>query len=320
LTVTDDDGATNSTTRQVSVSAPAGNTPPTASCTTQTHGRGVSVNAHGSTDGDGTITSYAWHFGDGSTGSGPTASRTYAAAGSYTITLTVTDDDGATNSTTRNVTVGSGVVHAGDPFERNVANGFGTADVGGAWSLSGSAANFAVNGGAGRVTLPSAGVSRAATLASVSAADVESVVLLSMDKAPSGGGTSLSTVVRKVGNSEYRLRVQLKPTSTNVQLQRVIGGAESTVLNQTLPGVVYTPGTTIHLKFRATGSGTTALAGKVWFGAAPEPAAWTIQAADTSAGLQGPGGVGVHAYVSSSATEVPIVMTVDNLLATSAQG
>ena len=138
-----------------------------------------------------------------------------------------------------------------------------------------------------------------------------------LDKAPTGG-TSVSTVLRKVGNSEYRLRVQLKATSTNVQLQRVVGGVESTVLSQSLPGVVYTPGTAVHLRFRTTGSGTTALAGKVWFGAAPEPAAWTIQANDTSAGLQGPGGVGVHAYISGSATEVPVVMSVDNLLVTQA--
>ena len=48
---------------------------------------------------------WAWNFGDGTTGSGQTTNRTYAAAGTYTISLTVTDDDGATNTTTRQVTV-----------------------------------------------------------------------------------------------------------------------------------------------------------------------------------------------------------------------
>ena len=54
-------------------------------------------------DADGTVASYAWAFGDTTTGSGRTTSRTYAAAGTYSVRLTVTDDDGATSSVTRSV-------------------------------------------------------------------------------------------------------------------------------------------------------------------------------------------------------------------------
>jgi hypothetical protein len=43
---------------------------------------------------DGTIVSYAWDFGDRTTGSGATATHKYAAVGTYTATLTVTDDAG----------------------------------------------------------------------------------------------------------------------------------------------------------------------------------------------------------------------------------
>jgi PKD repeat protein len=55
----------------------------------------VSFDASASTDPDGSIASYAWSFGDGSTGSGVTAEHAYAEPGLYTPTLTVTDNRGA---------------------------------------------------------------------------------------------------------------------------------------------------------------------------------------------------------------------------------
>ncbi len=57
----------------------------------------VSFDGTASTD-DGTIVTYLWHFGDGSTGSGITATHTYASTGTYSVTLTVTDDEGAQNT------------------------------------------------------------------------------------------------------------------------------------------------------------------------------------------------------------------------------
>jgi PKD repeat protein len=85
--------------------APPVNQPPVAAFTPSCTQLACAVDANASADPDGTISSYAWQFGDGSTGTGVTSSRTYATAGTYTITLTVTDDDGATNATTRSVTV-----------------------------------------------------------------------------------------------------------------------------------------------------------------------------------------------------------------------
>lgn len=67
-----------------------------------------------STDADGTIASRSWDFGNGQTSTAANPSVTYAAAGTYTVSLTVTDDDGATNSTTQSVTVAAG---GGGPAE-----------------------------------------------------------------------------------------------------------------------------------------------------------------------------------------------------------
>ncbi|SLM31512.1 exported hypothetical protein [Desulfamplus magnetovallimortis] len=49
-------------------------------------------------DPDGTIVSYVWDFGDGTSGSGEEVTHSYSASGLYNVTLTVTDDKGATSS------------------------------------------------------------------------------------------------------------------------------------------------------------------------------------------------------------------------------
>jgi PKD repeat protein len=65
----------------------------------------VSFDASASTDPDGSITSYAWNFGDGATATGATVSHTYSAGGAFTATLQVTDNRGATDSATRQINV-----------------------------------------------------------------------------------------------------------------------------------------------------------------------------------------------------------------------
>ncbi len=59
----------------------------------------------GSSDGDGTIESHVWDFGDDSSGSGAAVSHAYTGAGTYTVKLTVTDDAGATDTYSEDVTV-----------------------------------------------------------------------------------------------------------------------------------------------------------------------------------------------------------------------
>jgi PKD repeat protein len=84
------------------------NTPPTAAISANpvsgTAPLAVSFSGAGSNDPDGSIASYAWTFGDGGTGAGVSISHTYAAAGTYGARLTVTDNRGATGSTTTAIT------------------------------------------------------------------------------------------------------------------------------------------------------------------------------------------------------------------------
>ena len=105
LTVTDDLGRTSSTTQVINMgSVVAAFTSNTASSPAHTMTFDASASAAPSGK---TIVTYDWNFGDpSSTGQGQTVTHTFPAAGSYAVTLKVTDSSGATASVTITVVVG----------------------------------------------------------------------------------------------------------------------------------------------------------------------------------------------------------------------
>ncbi len=111
LTVTDSKGLTSSTSTPVVVTAPVvtPNKIPTAiaSATSLSGPAPLAVTFDGSasTDTDGTIASYIWNFGDGSTATGRTVAHTYISEASFTATLQVTDNQGAKNTASIPITV-----------------------------------------------------------------------------------------------------------------------------------------------------------------------------------------------------------------------
>jgi PKD repeat protein len=323
LTVTDDDGAVAQVSHTVTTVAPPPNVPPTAAFTFQVSGRALSVDGSGSSDPDGSIVSYAWNFGDGTNGTGATASHTYAQAGPYTVTLTVTDDDGGTGTISHPVTASNDpVTVASDTFERQVTGGFGQADVGGAWSLGGTTADFAVNGGQGRITLPSAGAGRTARLAAATATDTDVRADMSLDKVPTGTSAFayVSAIARNVGgSSDYRLRWRVGQSGVVLQLFRVENFTGTVIATATLPDLQYTAGSVVHLRFQVTGTAPTTLTGKAWLDGQPEPSTWQVQATDSTAVLQQPGGVGIHGVLSGTLTNAPVVVSVDNFVAQALQ-
>lgn len=108
LAATSDAASTAATTWSLVLPAVTGNHDPEAAFTSECAGRACSFDASGSSDADGPVASYAWDFGDGTTGSGVTAAHEFAEPGSYDVELTVTDGDGATATVTHAVSVGDG--------------------------------------------------------------------------------------------------------------------------------------------------------------------------------------------------------------------
>jgi PKD repeat protein len=67
----------------------------------------VNLSATGSSDADGSIVSYTWSFSEGGTQTGATVQRLYSTPGTYTATLTVTDNAGLTGTASVTISVGS---------------------------------------------------------------------------------------------------------------------------------------------------------------------------------------------------------------------
>lgn len=109
LTATDNGGTSASATEQVNV-GPTNLQPMAAftpSLTTTTPGSWIQFDAAASQDPDGSLVSYAWSFGDGTSGTGVSGWHRFMTAGTYLVTLTVTDNKGAQDAVSQSILVGA---------------------------------------------------------------------------------------------------------------------------------------------------------------------------------------------------------------------
>ena len=316
LTVTDATGNTASLTKQVTIVAP--NAAPKATAVVTSNGLTINANGSSSTDPDGTITSHAWTFGDGGTSSLANASHTYAAAGTYTVTLTVTDNDGATNATSQQVTVAAAPpAYAQDSFTRSVTGGWGAADLGGSWTGSGTASNFNVAGGVGTIRMGTAGSGPSRALTGVSSSNTEMRATIGVDKAATGGGVYVTLRPRVVASGDrYYMDTKFNAGGTvSVILGRNVGATETVLQSVTVPGLTVVPTDRLQVKVQAFGTSPTTFRAKVWKAGTAEPAAWSASVTDSTAVLQAVGSIGVGTYLSGSATNAPVVASFDDLWA-----
>ena len=126
LTATDNDGLTGVDSTTATINPAGGNTPPVAQANgpySGSEGSAVQFSSSGSLDPDGSIVSYAWSFGDGNVSSTANPEHTYVAAGTYDVSLTVTDDAGDSTSDATTATI-----------EAIVSNAPPTADANGPYS------------------------------------------------------------------------------------------------------------------------------------------------------------------------------------------
>ncbi len=247
----------------------------------------------------------------------------------YHYVVTAVDGAGTKSpvSATASVTVTGGptqpVTYALDTFSRTVVDGFGSASPGGTYSLMGTGADFDVAAGTGTISLAGPNANRAASLTSVSAQDLDLSFRFATNKLATGSGQYIYGVARRVSaTASYRIKVRLTSGGAVwVGASSVTNNVESPIAAEVrAPNVTHVAGGFIRVRAQLTGTNPTTIRVRAWADGSTEPSTWTYTATNSAAGLQAPGGVGLQAYLSSSTTNAPVLVSVDDLRATGVGG
>ncbi len=192
---------------------------------------------------------------------------------------------------------------------------WGTADSGGAWTVAPST-DFSVSGGAGKIALDRGGATRTALLAATQRDSTDLRVDLSADKNAAGGTMFVYVDGRRVSdNTSYRSLLRFSGGKVSVALEALKGSTSATSLVSAVSAGAIPPGAVVHLRLEVSGSGPTTVRAKIWVDGAAEPSAWTVSTTDSYGPLQAPGAVAVSGYLSGSATNAPVVLSVLDLVA-----
>lgn len=298
---------------------PPDNQAPTAAFTWTCAELTCDLDGSGSSDPDGTVASWAWDLGDGTTATGRSVTHTYPDAATRTVTLVVTDDDGATSSTSQSVTTTAPAeeeeVFVEDDFQRSVTNGWGSAPVGGAYSHVNPSSRYAVADGRGEFRLTSPGHTGEVLVKSSLRLDVDLRATVVSTQATGTFGSTVGFVVRHAGTGyDYRGRIRFAPDgSVRVSVVRRTGAVSDQQVGSevVLPGL--TAGQAIELRVTATGTNPTTITVTAWAtGSAEPPPQLTVT--DSTPQMQAAGAVGVTSYVGSGATNGATIR-VDDLVA-----
>ena len=106
-----------------------------------------------------------------------------------------------------------------------------------------------------------------------------------------------------------------------MQAQPLVNNVESTIGTEVrVTGLTHLAGSFIRVRAQFSGASPTTIRIRAWADGTTEPSTWTYTATNSAATLQVAGGVGLRAYLGGAATNAPLLVTLDDLLATSIPG
>lgn len=167
-----------------------------------------------------------------------------------------------------------------DSFGRTVSGGWGAADAGGTWTVTGTAADYSVGSGYGVAAQPTVNVAHL-TLLPAPSADVDLYVDVAASALATGASLVTGLIARAVDNSNcYQARVEITTGNAVVlSVRRRVGGTETLLGSAYTHPTAYTAGAWWRVRFQVVG---TVLSAKVWPAASPEPASWQVITFDTN--------------------------------------
>lgn len=169
-----------------------------------------------------------------------------------------------------------------DDFERTVAaGGWGDADIGGTYDVTAPDNAWSVNGTHGVLTTNSVGVPLAALL-DIGAVNFDITADITFDQLPTTNLFRAGVAGRGENslNNIYYAQIRVNPTPlVSLNIDKRVGGVESTLGALTVPTLSVGPGTTMTIRFMGYGSSFKA---KVWRQGDEEPVSWMLEVTDTT--------------------------------------
>lgn len=208
-----------------------------------------------------------------------------------------------------------------DTFDRSVASGWGSAQIGGAYAVSAApGSTVKIDAGSGEISGLQPGGSFTAELPSTSASDVDLNGSLTLpNPIPRKMGLYHAWELRKQKDgSAYRGRVEVNDRGQVVlSISRVNRNAETNLSRTVLPFTA-AAGATLNAEFTATGSTTVSVSGRIWVAGSAKPG-WQKTVTDSSSSrISTAGSIGVWEYLGR-ATEGPATTRIDNLTVTKSE-
>jgi hypothetical protein len=214
---------------------------------------------------------------------------------------------------------GPATVVARDAFGRDVTDGWGQADLGGRYTLSGGSQELDVESGLGVVLLSDPGTARSAHLADVAISDADLTFTVSFDQLPNGGGLYIYGLLRRIGTGAvYRPKIFVMPDGVVYAHAgvRLSDGERSLGRPVRVADLSAVADRTIRVRTIATGRDPTTIRVKAWLSEEAEPDYWHFAVIDWTGSLQGTGSVGLAAYLGSRVSNPPVSLFFSDILVT----
>jgi hypothetical protein len=217
----------------------------------------------------------------------------------------------------------SGLIFWADTFTRSSTSNWGTPDTGGSYVItSGVASSFNTDGSVGTINSPTSAVSRSLVVNNSYQRDVDIKFESKVDKVPTGNALEVYWIARyQDPDNHYRGKIRFTGgSSITVQASKVVGGTETLLGAQTTTGVNLSADTYVWIRTQITGASPTTINMKVWDVNSTEPVDWQYTITDSESVLQSSGSVGIRTNAPSTISNAPILVSFDNVNATTADG